>query len=246
MLEALPTDAFAQSPVCHAIRRGESATQAARRMTGNGRNAYQASFQIMNPSSRFVPKSQYDRIRAGWRACVMPAIRNLSSTANHVEEPEAADVIQSLPTAPVFPDYSRRPRHSRAPTPSTAPAMARSPQPPTSFARSGVSISRCCGLALRWLCRGSGGGSSTTISLAGRRRPSSCGTLPIDSSMSSNGHWFGTTPGASREIASPLRRAAWAIRHSSRAGRGKALSEPVGPQEERRIRRGPGDARARR
>ena len=95
MLEALPTDAFAQSPVCHAIRRGESATQAARRMTGNGRNAYQAWFQIMNASSRFVPKSQYDRIHAGWRACVMPAIRSLSSNANHVEEPEAADVSEA-------------------------------------------------------------------------------------------------------------------------------------------------------
>ena len=95
MLEALPTDAFAQSPVCHAIRRGESAAQAARRTTGNGRNAYQAWFQIMNASSRFVPKSQYDRIHAGWRACVVPAIRSLSSNANHVEEPEAANVSEA-------------------------------------------------------------------------------------------------------------------------------------------------------
>jgi hypothetical protein len=94
MLEALPTDAFAQSPVCHAIRRGESAAQAARRMTGNGRNAYQAWFQIMNASSRFVPKSQYDRIHAGWRACVVPAIRIRSSNANHVDEPEAANVSE--------------------------------------------------------------------------------------------------------------------------------------------------------
>jgi hypothetical protein len=95
MLEALPTDAFAQSPVCHAIRRGESAAQAARRMTGNGRNAYQTWFQIMNASSRFVPKSQYDRIHAGWRACVVPAIPSLSSNANHVEEPEAANVSRA-------------------------------------------------------------------------------------------------------------------------------------------------------
>src|SRR5580765_7098583 len=94
MLEALPTDAFAQSPVCHAIRPGESAAQAARRTTGNGRNAYQTWFQIMNASSRFVPKSQYDRIHAGWRACVVPAIRSRSSNANHVEEPEAADVSE--------------------------------------------------------------------------------------------------------------------------------------------------------
>jgi hypothetical protein len=85
MLEAFATDASAQLPVCHAIRRAESATQAARRMTGNGRNAYQAWFQIMNASSRFVPKSQYDRIHAGWRACVMPAIRSASWNANQLE-----------------------------------------------------------------------------------------------------------------------------------------------------------------
>ena len=95
MLEALPTDAFARSPVCHAIRRGESAAQAARRTTGNGRNAYQAWFQIMNASSRFVPKSQYDRIHAGWRACVVPAIRSRSSNANLVEAREAANVSRA-------------------------------------------------------------------------------------------------------------------------------------------------------
>jgi len=96
LLGALPTATFAQSPVCHAIRRGESAAQAARRTTGNGRNAYQAWFQIMNASSRFVPKSQYDRIHAGWRACVVPAIRSRSSNANPVVEPEAADASEPL------------------------------------------------------------------------------------------------------------------------------------------------------
>src|SRR6185436_18589123 len=95
-LEALPTDAFARSPVCHVIRRGESAAQAARRTTGNGRNAYQAWFQIMNASSRFVPKSQYDRIHAGWQACVVPAIPSLSSNANDDEEREAANVSKPL------------------------------------------------------------------------------------------------------------------------------------------------------
>lgn len=71
ILAAAPPAAFAQSLVCHQIRRGESATQAARRVTGDARNTYQASFQIMNASSRFIPKSQYNRIRAGWRACVI-------------------------------------------------------------------------------------------------------------------------------------------------------------------------------
>jgi len=92
LLEAFSTDAFAQSLVCHVIRPGESAAQAARRTTGNGRNAYKPWFQIMNASSRFVPKSQYDRVHAGWRACVLPALRSLSSSVHHVEERRAADV----------------------------------------------------------------------------------------------------------------------------------------------------------
>jgi hypothetical protein len=91
-LAGLPKDAFAQSPVCYATRRGESATAAARRVTGEGKNAYQTWFQIMDRSSRFVPKSQYDRLRAGWRACVVkPAIRRVPPNANHVEASEAAD-----------------------------------------------------------------------------------------------------------------------------------------------------------
>ena len=63
--------AVAQSLVCHPIRRGESAGQAARRVTGDSRNAYRASFQIMNGSSRFIPKSQYNRLHPGWRACLV-------------------------------------------------------------------------------------------------------------------------------------------------------------------------------
>jgi hypothetical protein len=122
MLGASSTDAFAQSFVCHAMTRGESAAQAARRVTGNDQNAYQQWFQIMDPSSRFVPKSQYNRARAGWRACVIkPAIRSVSSDANHVEEPEAADVseasnrsgvpaVLTAATAPASADGGDRPQ----------------------------------------------------------------------------------------------------------------------------------------
>jgi hypothetical protein len=96
-LAGLPQDVFAQSPVCHATRRGESATAAARRVTGDGGNAYQTWFQIMDPSSRFVPKSQYNRIRAGWRVCVIkPGIRRTTSNANHVETSEAAEGSAAL------------------------------------------------------------------------------------------------------------------------------------------------------
>ena len=113
ILTAAPATGFAQptSLVCHAIRRGESATQVARRITGDGRNTYRPSFQIMNASSRFVPKSQYDRVRAGWRACViMPAVvrasanvpeRKSSDTAT--AEAVASPVAARAPVSPVAP-----------------------------------------------------------------------------------------------------------------------------------------------
>jgi len=92
MLVGLPKDGFTQSFVCHPTRRGESATQAARRLTGDGRNAYQTWFQIMDRASRFVPKSQYNPVRAGWRACVVePAILRPWWNANHIEASEADD-----------------------------------------------------------------------------------------------------------------------------------------------------------
>jgi hypothetical protein len=79
LLTAAPPAASAQPLVCHEIRRGESAIQAARRVTGDSRNAYQDWFQIRNASSRFVPKSQYNRVRAGWEACVRRHIQRASA-----------------------------------------------------------------------------------------------------------------------------------------------------------------------
>jgi hypothetical protein len=141
MLEASPTGAFAQSRVCQATRRGESATQAARRMTGSGGNAYQAWFQILNASSRVVPKSQYDRIHAGWQACVIkPAIWRLSSTASHVEEPDAGNV-------------SEGPHGSGAPTVvPTAGASADAGDGPRSAASSVLQKLGGVDLAMLWLC----------------------------------------------------------------------------------------------
>jgi hypothetical protein len=71
ILAAAPTAVLAQSLVCHAIQRGDTASRVAQRLTGNARNKYQPWFQIMAPSGSFVPKSQYDRVRPGWQACVM-------------------------------------------------------------------------------------------------------------------------------------------------------------------------------
>ena len=63
--------AFADSLVCHPVRRGDTATLLAQRITGDARNKYQPWFQIVDTSTRFVPKSQYNRIRPGWRACIV-------------------------------------------------------------------------------------------------------------------------------------------------------------------------------
>jgi hypothetical protein len=94
-LSAAPS--LAQSFVCHPIRRGESAGQAARRLTGDSRNAYRASFQIMNGSSRFIPKSQYTRLRADWRACVVrPSPRGTPSNESPVEPPALLAVAETV------------------------------------------------------------------------------------------------------------------------------------------------------
>ncbi len=112
LLPVAPTAAFGQSLVCHSIRRGESATQAARRVTGDSRNAYQASFQIRNGSSRFIPKSQYNRILAGWHACVRkPAVQRAPVRASDEvaealtsREVSAASVTsEALPAVAVVP-----------------------------------------------------------------------------------------------------------------------------------------------
>jgi hypothetical protein len=85
LLVCAPTSAFSESLDCHSIRRGESAAQVARRITGDSRNAYQTWFQIRNASSRFVPKSQYSSIRAGWHACLLkPIVQRASANVEDV------------------------------------------------------------------------------------------------------------------------------------------------------------------
>jgi hypothetical protein len=140
MLAAVPAQAFAQSPVCHAIRRGESATQAARRLTGNGQNAYREWFQLMNPSSRLVPKSQYNRIRLGWQACVVTPAMALN--ARHVEERSAARAYEA-------PHGSRVPEVLAAPAALARADAGDGPQPAASEV-----LRRLGGveLGMLWLC----------------------------------------------------------------------------------------------
>ena len=96
LLSVAPTAAFSESLVCQSIRRGESATQVARRLTGDSRNAYQTWFQIRNASSRFVPKSQYNAIRAGWQACLLkPIVQRASAKVDDLVPSEALDASQT-------------------------------------------------------------------------------------------------------------------------------------------------------
>ena len=96
LLSVAPTAAFSESLVCQSIRRGESAPQVARRLTGDSRNAYQTWFQIRNASSRFVPKSQYSTIRAGWQACLLkPIVQRASAKVDDLVPSEALDASQT-------------------------------------------------------------------------------------------------------------------------------------------------------
>jgi hypothetical protein len=77
-LAVVPQVAYSQSSVCYSIRARETAAQLARRLTGDARNEYQPWFQIVDSSSRSVPKSQYDRIRRGWSACIVKETSQVS------------------------------------------------------------------------------------------------------------------------------------------------------------------------
>ena len=157
---AAPSAAFSQSPVCHPIRIGETATQLARRITGDGRNKYQPWFQIMDSSSRFVPKSQYDRIRPGWRACIVKGTIETRSAGNRARR--SVRLVSPMSRAGV--------RSRRRPSPFARSAVSagacRIRRPPP-FALSAVSTLPGCGLAARWSCRCVRGGFSTTTRLAG-------------------------------------------------------------------------------
>jgi hypothetical protein len=69
-LAAGPSAAFAESFACYPVQRGDTASRLAKRITGNASNKYQPWFDIVDLSGRSVPKSQYDRVRSGWRACI--------------------------------------------------------------------------------------------------------------------------------------------------------------------------------
>jgi hypothetical protein len=139
------TPSFAQQVVCRPIQRGESAAAAARRVTGDSRNTYRASFQIMNAASRFVPKSQYEWIHAGWRACVIkPLARRASLAGRRPLEAKVREVVEVAPEAAVPVEHVP----ATALTPVKAPVFVRISAP--------IKTSRWCGWARPSRHHGSG------------------------------------------------------------------------------------------
>jgi hypothetical protein len=69
-LAAGSSAALAEPLACYPVRRGDTASRLAKRITGDALNKYQPWFDILDRAGRSVPKSQYRRIRSGWRACV--------------------------------------------------------------------------------------------------------------------------------------------------------------------------------
>jgi hypothetical protein len=98
---AAASSVAAQSTVCHTIRRGESADQVARRLTGDSWNAYRTWFEIRNSASRPVPKSQYNRVRAGWQACLTRPARLAVATLNRHAASEGRDAADVSPAAAI-------------------------------------------------------------------------------------------------------------------------------------------------
>jgi hypothetical protein len=113
-LAAGPSAAFAQSFACYPVQRGDTASRVAKRITGDASNKYQPWFTLVDLSARPVPKSQYNRVRSGWRACIFAAAvatrarEESRVAANQVVIP-AAPAVSELPTesSPTTDDVSR-------------------------------------------------------------------------------------------------------------------------------------------
>ena len=89
-LIAAPLAAEAQQFVCRPIARGDTASGLARRLTGNAATAYTERFQIRDPArGRFVPKSQYKRLRAHWDVCIASDVRISRVAAPATQAPRA-------------------------------------------------------------------------------------------------------------------------------------------------------------
>src|SRR5215831_8617430 len=100
-LAAGPAAAFAESFACYPFQRGDTATRLAKRITGDASNKYQPWFDIVDLWGRSVPKSQYDRVRSGWRACVVvKTVEDRPLEAGQVVTYEAARHVERAASPP--------------------------------------------------------------------------------------------------------------------------------------------------
>jgi hypothetical protein len=72
--------------ICYTVHRGETAAEAAARLTGNPRSVHEPWFQFFDPpAARFIPKSQYRQIRRGWYACISEEMLRIPPRASSPE-----------------------------------------------------------------------------------------------------------------------------------------------------------------
>jgi hypothetical protein len=125
---AAPSAAFADPFACYPVQRGDNISRLAKRITGSASNKYQSWFDVVDVEGRSVPKSQYGRVRAGWRACVLetrvedgrletgPGVANTEATA---VKPDAG----SPPTVEAPPAIQDSVRQSAVGRPVSLPAL---------------------------------------------------------------------------------------------------------------------------
>jgi hypothetical protein len=93
---ALRQDVNAQQVLCAPIRPGDTAARLAYRLTGDPDNTRQPWFQILDPATAtFVSKSSYDRILAGWRACLVDQQMALDASRRRAVQPIRASVARA-------------------------------------------------------------------------------------------------------------------------------------------------------
>src|SRR5215471_9504043 len=108
-LAAGPSAAFGESIACYVVQRGDTPSRVAKRVTGDASNEYQSWFAIVDLRGKSVPKSQYDRVRSGWRACVPEKmVEGRLLTAGQVVTSEAARHVE-----PASPPSANAPRTIR-------------------------------------------------------------------------------------------------------------------------------------
>src|SRR5215471_3777013 len=97
-----PTERFH----CYRIRTGDSAADVAQHLTGHRGNLSGALFQVFDSRRQLVPKTQSDRIAAGWTVCLAegraPAAIPAATPAMAAVSVQQSPVIDDL--QPIFYD----------------------------------------------------------------------------------------------------------------------------------------------